>query len=666
MDELSVTVPAQRPGTLAGAIDELSVTVPALAAPLSPAALPLVPSPVTLSVTVPAPADPLSPAALALVPSPVTAAPAGASSEDLVDHGNWATNIVEKYNATAHKLCAAQAEIKQVQQEQGRCVQQLQKMAAQNDELDVKQQKMIDELQKSGKDMHEAVRSLMEERLNATKAEVQMAVRKLDERLTPKFDGLERGIEDLSGLQREMQAKTLPRWRADVGTEIQSLRNDVTQQSQLSGARDDELAAAQSKAQAAARESQAGLEGRLLAEIGELKARLGRSEQAAEALKADHCHTRSSLADLEGRHAQEKDTADTRLFGLESSQDRQKETAGKEGLRVDKLERALQQVLYDFEDTKAKLSSELSAKGEQLEARAGDLDKRQGELQRHIQESFDRAKAALDQVLAGEVEVMSKKISANEGVAAECSKAGAKNAVEITKVVEMLEQRSRQLEQQSQADVKEVLQTIRLEVGAPLGKLENKVAEAEAAQLKEHRALAESIGSVQSSADQRLGDLENHSASRLKIIQQAVDELAQMFQEFGVLQQDQETSLRAVQSAVDAIEVKVWPWKARDRSASPSSQPTVRPGSARDARRALQLKDTGLSRTASTDLPASSDRNYSEKAPNGPSKEAGSAPKRLRPISARARMGEGSSGSLPAGAARNVSAAARPPSGLSR
>jgi hypothetical protein len=618
------------------------------------------------SVTVTAPAAPLSPAALALVPSPVTSAPAGATSEDLVEHGNWASNIVEKYNATAKKLCAAQAEIQQVQQEQGRCVQQLQKMAAQNDELDAKQQKMIDELQKSDKDMHDAIRSLMEERLDATKAEVQMAVRKLDERLTPKFDSLERGIEDLSGLQQEMQAKTLPRWRADVGTEIQSLRNDMTEQRELSRARDDELAAEHSKAQAAAKESQASLEGRLLDEIGELKARLGRAEQAAEALKADHCHTKSSLADLEGRHAQEKDTVGKRLFGLESSQDSQKETAGKEGQRVDKLERALQQVLYDFEDTKAKLASDLSSKADQLEGRAEDLDKRQGELQKHIQESFDKAKTALDQVLAKEVEVMSKKISANEGVVAECSKAGANNAVEITKVAELLEQRSKQLEQKSKADAKEVLQTIRLDEGARLGALEKKVAEAEAAQLKERKALAESIANVQSSADQRIGDMENHSASRLKIIQQAVDELAQMFQEFGVLQQDQETSLRAVQSAIEAIEIKVWPWKGRDRSASPSSQQNVRPGSARHGRSALQLKDSGLSRTASTDLPVSSEMNFSEKAPSGLSKEAGGAPKRLRPISARARMGGGSNGSLPAGAARNVSAAGRPPSGLSR
>jgi chromosome segregation ATPase len=592
--------------------------------------------------------------ALALVPRAVSAAvaPAGARSEDLVEHGNWASNIVEKYNATAQKLYAAQAEIQQVQQEQGRCVQQLQKMAAQNDELDAKQQKMIDELQKSDKDMHEAIKSLMEQRLDATKSEVQMAVRKLDEKLTPKFDGLERGIADISSLQQEIQSKTLPRWRAELGTEIQSLRNDMAQQKELSGARDDELDAAQTKAQAAAKESQASLEGRLLAEIGELKARLGRAEQAAEALKADHCNTKSSLADLEGRHVQAKDAADKRLLGLESSRDIQQATAGIEAQRLDKLERSLQQVLYDFEDTKAKVANEMSAKEERLEARAEDLDKRQGELQKHTQESFDKAKAALDQVLAKEVEVMSKRITANEGVVSECSKAAAKNAVETTKVAELLEQRSKQLEQQSKSDAKEAVQTIRQQLekeGARLGKLENKAAEVEAAQLKEHKALAESIGSVKSSADLRIGDLETHSGSRLKIIQQAVDELAQMFQEFGVLQQDQETSLRTVQSAIEAIEVKVWPWKGRDRSASPTSQPKVRLGSARP-RSALPLRDEGLSSTASTD----------PKAPNGPT-----TPKRLRPISARARVGSGSSGSLPAGAARNVSAA-RPPSGLSR
>jgi len=271
----------------------------------------------------------------------------------------------------------------------------------------------------------------------------------------------------------------------------------------------------------------------------------------------------------------------------------------------------------------------------------------------------DKAKAALDQVLASEVEVMSKRISANEGVVSECSKAGAKNAVEITKVAELLEQRSKQLEQQSKSDAKEAVQPVQQQLekeGARLGKLENKAAEVEAAQLKEHKALAESIGSVKSSADLRIGDLETHSGSRLKIIQQAVDELAQMFQEFGVLQQDQETSLRTVQSAIEAIEVKVWPWKGRDRSASPTSQLKVRSGSAR-SRSALPLRDAGLSGTASTELPVSSERKSSEKPPNAPT-----TPKRLRPISARARMGGGSNGSLPAGAARNVSAA-RPPSG---
>ncbi|CAK0852026.1 unnamed protein product [Prorocentrum cordatum] len=282
------------------------------------------------SVTlVPAPDAPPSPAALALVPA--APAPAGARSEDLVDHGNWASNIVEKFNATAQKLCAAQADIQQVQQEQGRCVQQLQKMAAQNDELDAKQQKMIGELQKADKDMHESIRNLMEERLDATKSEVQKAVRKLDETLNPKFDGLERGIQDISGMQQEIQARTLPRWRADVGTEIQGLRNDLAQQQEASAARDDELAAALSKAQAAAKESQAGLEARLLAEIGDLKARLGRAEQAAEALRADHCNTRGSLADLEGRHAREKDVVDARLFDLEGSRDSQMDDRGQGG-----------------------------------------------------------------------------------------------------------------------------------------------------------------------------------------------------------------------------------------------------------------------------------------------------------------------------------------------
>ncbi|CAK0814407.1 unnamed protein product, partial [Prorocentrum cordatum] len=88
-----------------------------------------------------------APAAAASRPTAMTI-----QSEDLVKHEDWASNIVEKYNATARKVLAAQVELQQVQAEQGRCVQELQKMATQNSELDVRQQKMIEELQKADKD----------------------------------------------------------------------------------------------------------------------------------------------------------------------------------------------------------------------------------------------------------------------------------------------------------------------------------------------------------------------------------------------------------------------------------------------------------------------------------------------------------------------------------
>merc|ERR1740121_3610051 len=157
----------------------------------------------------------------------------------------------------------------------------------------------------------------MEERLDSTKTEVQQAVRALDEALRPKFDGLERGIEDVVGLQKDIQAKTLPRWKADLGSEIQSLRTDLASLKEQTGARDNDLADVQAKAQAATMDAQASLESRLLAEISELKARLDKAEQAAEALASDHSATKSSLAALGVERAQEKAALDKRFAGLE-------------------------------------------------------------------------------------------------------------------------------------------------------------------------------------------------------------------------------------------------------------------------------------------------------------------------------------------------------------
>jgi hypothetical protein len=576
--------------------------------------------------------------------------PAGQSAPDLVKHEDWAANIVEKYNATARKLLTAQGEIQQVQTEQGRCLQELQKMETQNSELDKRQQKMIEELQKADKDMHAEIKKLMEERLDSTKTEVQQAVRALDEALRPKFDGLERGIEDVVGLQKDIQAKTLPRWKADLGAEIQSLRTDLTSLKEQTGARDKELADIQDKTKAETKDAQTNLESRLLAEINELKARLGKAEQAAEALASDHNATKSSLAGLITERAQDKAALDKRFESLEGifiMKESYQDAAGKHGDRFEKLEKVTQQVLYDFEAIKSNVTSDLASKGEQLISKGKELDRRQDQMDALIKESLAAAKEEQRKRHEEQVEATNKKIAEKLGVVDECTKAAAKNAQDVSKVSELLEQKTKTLEQQIKQDAELVLQTIRSDETKRLGKLEGTASDVKAShekhaekQKEDHKVVTEKITSTQSVIDQKIKDVETNSTNRLKIIQQAVDELAQMFQEFGQLQQHQEVNLKSVQAIVEAVEIRLWPWKTRNRSNSPNSRPDfVRPISAGRggpprhgsgvSNRGLLDHDSGLNLTVSTDVPAPSEGNFA-----GTDKAllTGNSPARLRPL----------------------------------
>jgi len=606
-----------------------------------------------------------APAAAASRPTAMTI-----QSEDLVKHEDWASNIVEKYNATARKVLAAQVELQQVQAEQGRCVQELQKMATQNSELDVRQQKMIEELQKADKDLHAEIKALMEERLDSTKAEVQQAVRALDEALRPKFDGLERGIEDVVTLQKDIQAKTLPRWKADLGAEIQSVRTDLANLSDQTGSRDKELADVQAKAQAAAKEAQVGLEGRLLAEIGELRARLGRAEQAAEALASDHGATKSALAALSAERVQERAALDKRFEGLEGFKESHQEASGKHGDRFEKLEKVTQQILYDFEAIKANVTSDLASKGEQLLSKGKELDRKQDQIDAHIRDCLAQVKEQQSKDLAKQAEAVDKKLADSLGVVGECSRAAAKNAQDIAKVSELLDQKTKSLEQQSKQDANEVLQAIRSDESKRLGQLESTANDVKAAhekhaekQKQDHKIITDSISNTQSSTDQKIKDLENSHTNRLKIIQQAVDELAQMFQEFGQLQQHQEVNMKSLQAVVEAVEIRLWPWKTRNRSDSPNARPDfVRPvsagrggaqrrSSAGSQHGVLLDHDSGLNITGSTDVTGPSDSNFGDKGLH-----AGGSPARLRPI--RPASGARRGGGYSIGGTLNPNAAA--------
>jgi len=272
----------------------------------------------------------------------------------------------------------------------------------------------------------------------------------------------------------------------------------------------------------------------------------------------------------------------------------------------------------------------------------------------HITESLVKAKEEQSKDLAKQVEAIDKRIADSLGAVDECSKSTARNAQDISKVGELLEQKTKMLEQQSKQDANEVLQAIRADESKRLGKLEGTASDVKASHerhveklTQDHKDITESITSTQMTTDQKIKDLENSSTSRLKIIQQAVDELAQMFQEFGQLQQHQDVNLKSLQAVVEAVEIRLWPWKTRNRSNSPNSRPDfVRPTSAgpRGQRRGsggshrglLLDHDTTLNLTASTETPAISEGNLTDKA-----LLTGSSPGRLRPLRPRTAHGEG-------------------------
>jgi chromosome segregation ATPase len=504
----------------------------------------------------------------------------GIPEEVMVTPGTWAADITAKHNATAQKLFSSQKEMYQIQT---KAVEELQKV---NNQLDAKQQKIEDDMFKKqqAKEMEESMNKLVEERVTNAKAECFKSVRDLDESVNPKFLGLERTLQDLVSQQKEMQTQTLPRWRADVGGDIQSLRTDLAHYRDMAERGERLHVEKLTLIESGMANATSSLESKMMARIDQLEERLGKADKQIEALASELAGASKRLDQGSVERAEDKAALHKKIEEVESAHVVFKECWLKEREeivpRLAKFENVVHHVLYEFEEVKSKIDKELAEQNKSITIKSEELDRKGHSIEKQLLESFEKTKDSMERALQSQVDEERRKIDEVAGRLASVQEVEAKQEAEIKRVGEALEQKSKHLEQLCVSEAKEVLLAIRSDEGRRLAEVEGAMKLVQPAldelghQLRSStQGVRDELAAFQSASDLRIKEVDNGWQSSLKVIQQAVDELAQMFQEFGMLQQSQDASLKEMAALVHSMEIKIWPWKKERRSPSPGSRP---------------------------------------------------------------------------------------------
>jgi hypothetical protein len=493
--------------------------------------------------------------------------------------------IVDAHNGLAHKFFQSEKQIGTICESQTKAAKNLKELSERQEEIQASQAKALEEAQRQNRALADQLKALLADQLKALEVRQDKALRTHDEELKPSIKAMERTVEDLAAGQSEVTTRTLPRWRADVGSDVQKIGTDLAEIKQQTTKRAQEQEARVTQLEAELQQLRTSLEQRITTEIGKLAARVDtvvdncgnlspKLIETENRLK-DEQRTLSEMIQAQGERLEEHAKAQVQR-GLDAIRDR-------EGSRLDKLEKVFKAADFErlhFSETIKQDVDNLRAELPELRSEwMKEIEGMEKSLASHFA-NMGTARETLEQRVASEIETALAKIrdleSDSKALRSDLTSTGNQYNASYTSLREQLEAQGRSLEER----IKEDNGTVRSEVGTEmrnefvvrLAPLDKRLRESD----QEHKECAqrakEELDQFRLQATAGLETLRRSSEDvskdmtmRLEPLHRTLSSLQNMCQEFGRLQEWRGAQMDELDNVVRAVESRMWPW----RSANP-------------------------------------------------------------------------------------------------
>jgi len=502
-------------------------------------------------------------------------------------HAAALSSLIDAHNGLVRRLSQVQAQLDMNFEIQAQASKDLRKLTSRLEDGTSDTERRFEDLHKQVKESHEAAKCLAESKSSALEEKLVKAHQDLDALVQPRMLGLERALEDLASSQAEFTSKTLPRWRADVGAEIQKLagQHNVNLEKSVKQAQDHE---AQLAAQSAAlEEHRANLEKRLEADTEAMRQRLATAEENSASLASELASAESRLRTADGALHERLQEHESKLEVLTSQGSQARGLAQVQGESHSRLEDAFKQADLERLAFETRIQRELEA----LRTEHG-LHRQSGDEQHDahrslLQGELARVRSELEACLAtkAEVQELSGKLESTKSHGQQAENSGASAVAQVAAQVHKLEEKvdqecSRLSAEALQAGAK-ALDAVRGDETLRLNKLEQSMPEAfnacfaaEERVKQDLQKLREELKAAEALTSSRLDSTNGALTSKMEPVQDAVDVLTKEIHSFMQLQTEQHEEQGKVLEVVKAMEGRLWPHrKSRLGPEVPGSQP---------------------------------------------------------------------------------------------
>lgn len=492
--------------------------------------------------------------------------------------------LVEAQNGLAAKLCRAQDQVESLQQELTQAKRTTEELAAQQKEEKARQDQRHEETLRQNAELHEALKKLIDEKASALQESQTDAVKALDAALNPQIQAIQRTVEDIATAQQEVTTKTLPRWRADVGSEVQSFKDLLAKQQEHTDTalRDHDQRLAQTATDVEA--ARADFAARLSKEAADLSARIsaaeGKSAELADAIVA--CE--GKIGSAEQRLA---NTLELQIQKLEDNFALDGKT--REQLKINEDHQSSMFAAFTQADFERLAFAERTSKriqgleAELIACRKWSEEKLQADVN-STKLSLDQARADLNARLDNEVNGLSARYdslaAADKEHSAVISHVDSRLSGECAGLRSKLDDECKRLELAAKNEAANVLNAIRTDEGPRLARLEGKFTEAEqeraiAAQrfCQELQLVRVEVAAKIDALENRADAADNKTKQHLERVQEAMDCLNRELQDFVQVQEAREQDTNRLEQLVQALESRVCPWRARDQRGQSPGRP---------------------------------------------------------------------------------------------
>mmetsp|Transcript_36699 Transcript_36699/g.84678 ORF Transcript_36699/g.84678 Transcript_36699/m.84678 type:complete len:589 (+) Transcript_36699:49-1815(+) len=493
--------------------------------------------------------------------------------------------VLESHNALAQKLVELQKQLEALSQSHEELAKAAADKQAKEDERHETQVRKQDEEHGQVAEQLKALQVQLEEQGNSQKSS-ENKLAELEESSASNVKSLQLALDELGSHQAELKTRVLPKWEAELSSQIKKLEKDVLALRHSTDGRADKL-----------EKSLASQQEQLLSECSAVESRLRPlNDEAAKRLDVVEVDLKKLPDDIVATATSGRNQVEELAAELRGSIDQLREFATAQdksiiadfteayGRRIANLEGALKQVDFERLTFADRATKELESLAKELE-KLGTCDERHEATIAEVWSSLDQK----DEEHRNQLEKVAKEIrselasceSRTSDIAQSCSKFEERQDAGHNDLLRRLEGEVQRLEGCLQKQADTVVNVIRGDEGERLKVLEEELKELSRQRLalaerldQEHRDRKAELDALAGGTEKRAAAVELVANARFESVRRALDDLVVEFQGYVTTEKARSMDVARLEALVRALEVRVWPWRnsAKERPSSPTNE----------------------------------------------------------------------------------------------